>query len=113
MLHSGMDIPLQINQPPRHQGGVALNYRLNRWTMSGDLHYSDKAFWTDVFTPPFWGYTSAYRRVNARVSYRLPNRLWELWLSATNLFDEKIKSHVFGDTVRRKVTAGVHWQWEP
>ena len=113
LLDPGGNLPLQINQPPRHQSGVALTYHVNEWTVSGDLHYSDEAFWTDVLTPPFWGGTAAYRRVNARVSYRLPNRFWELWLSATNLFDEKIKSHVFGDTVRRKVTAGVHWQWQP
>jgi hypothetical protein len=72
-----------------------------------------RAFWADVLTEPFWGYTDAYSGVNARVSYRLPNRPWELWLSATDLLDEKIKSHVFGDTVRRKVSTGVRWQWQP
>lgn len=113
VLDNEMDLPLQINQPPRHQGGVSLTYRVNRWIVSGDVHYSDRAFWADVFTQPFWGYTDAYRSVNARVSYRLPNRPWDLWLSATNLLDEKIKSHVFGDTVRRKITAGMHWQLEP
>ena len=65
-----------------------------------------------MLTQPFWGYTNAYQSVNARVSYRLPSVPWELWLSATNLLDEEIKGHVFGDTVRRKVTTGVHWQWE-
>jgi outer membrane receptor protein involved in Fe transport len=110
VLKSGIDLPLQINQPPRHQVGVGLTYRVNRWIATGDVHYSGRAFWADVFTQPFWGDTDAYRSVNARVSYRLPNRPWDLWLSATNLLDEKIKSHVFGDIVRRRVTAGVHWQ---
>jgi outer membrane receptor for ferrienterochelin and colicins len=111
LLDSGTNLPLQINRPPRHQMGLGLTYRVNGWTVGGDVHYSDRAFWADVFTEPFWGYTDAYRAVNARVSYRLPNRPWELWVGATNLLDEKIKSHVFGDTVRRKVTAGVGWQW--
>ena len=113
LLDPGANLPLTINQPPRHQAAAGLTYQVNRWIVSGDVHYSDRAFWSDVFTPPFWGYTGAYRNVNARISYRLPNWPWDLWLSATNLLDEKIKSHVFGDTVRRKVTAGVHWQLEP
>ena len=112
-LDSGTDLPLQINRPPRHQGGVGLTYRLNQWTAAADVHYTGRAFWADVLTEPFWGYTDAYSGVNARVSYHLPNRSWELWLSATDLLDEKIKSHVFGDTVRRKVSAGVRWQWQP
>jgi hypothetical protein len=64
-----------------------------------------------VLTEPFWGYTDAYVSTNARVAYRLRASPWELWLSASNLLDEKIKSHVYGDTVRRKVTAGVNWRW--
>jgi iron complex outermembrane receptor protein len=112
-LDTGTDLPLQINLPPRHQGGVGLTYRINQWTAAADVHYTDRAFWADVLTQPFWGYTNAYTGVNARVSYRLPNRRWELWLSATDLLDEQIKSHVYGDTIRRKVSTGVHWQWGP
>jgi outer membrane receptor protein involved in Fe transport len=111
-LESGTSFPLQINRPARHQAGGGLTYADDRWSVAGDLHFTDRAFWSDVFTEPFWGYTDAYVNVNSRVSYRLRRVPWELWLSATNLLDEKIKSHVFGDTVRRKVTAGVRWQWE-
>jgi hypothetical protein len=62
-LESGTDLPLQINRPPRHQGGVGLSYRFDRWSASGDVHYTGRAFWADVFTQPFWGYTDAYRSV--------------------------------------------------
>jgi outer membrane receptor protein involved in Fe transport len=111
-LESGTNFPLQINRPARHQAGGGLTYSDDRWSVAGDLHFTDRAFWSDVFTEPFWGYTDAYVNLNARVSYRLRSVPWELWLGATNLLDRKIKSHVFGDTVRRKVTAGVRWQWE-
>jgi outer membrane cobalamin receptor len=111
-LDSGTNLPLQINRPPRQQGGAGVTYSATRWNVGGDVHYTGRAFWADVFTEQFWGYTDAYVAVNARASYRLPNRAWELWVSATNLSDEKIKSHVFGDTIRRKITGGVRWQWE-
>ena len=110
VLTSGTAVPLQINRPPRHQVGGGLTYVTDQWTAAGDVHFTDKAFWSDVLTEPFWGYTDAFVSVNARVSYRLRSRPWEVWLSATNLFDEAIKSHVFGDIVRRKISAGLRWE---
>jgi outer membrane receptor protein involved in Fe transport len=111
-LTTGTTIPLQINQPARHQVGGGLTYVTDRWTAGVDAHFTDKAFWSDVLTEPFWGYTDAFVNVNARASHRLGGGAWEVWLGATNLFDEAIKSHVYGDTVRRKVTAGLRWQLE-
>jgi outer membrane receptor for ferrienterochelin and colicins len=107
------EFPLQINQPAKHHGGGSLSYSAGQWSVAGDVHFTDRAFWADVFTEPFWGYTDSYLNVNARMSYRLRAAPWELWMSATDLFDQKIKSHVYGDIVRRKVTAGVRWQWKP
>jgi outer membrane receptor protein involved in Fe transport len=109
-LRSGTNIPLEINRPAKHQTSGGFTYFTNRWSASGDIHYTDRAFWADVLTEPFWGYTDAFVSVNARVAYRPRGSAWELWLSAANLLDEKIKSHVFGDTVRRKITAGLHWR---
>ena len=112
LTHDTM-LPLQINRPPRHQGGVGLSYVGGPWTLGGDIHLRDDAFWADVLTPEFWGRTDAYWSVNARASYRLARSPWELWIAGTNLFDEPIKSHVYGDILRRKVTGGVRWQWAP
>jgi iron complex outermembrane receptor protein len=105
-------IPLTINRPARHQFGGSLTFTDKQWTIAGDAHFTDKAFWADVFTEPFWGTTPSFVATNARVSYRIANRPWEIWAAATDLLDEKIKSHVFGDTVRRKIAAGVRWQWD-
>jgi iron complex outermembrane receptor protein len=104
-------IPLTINRPARHQFGGSVTFTDSQWTVAGDMHFTDKAFWADVFTDLFWGTTPSFVATNVRVSYRIANRPWELWAAATDLLDEKIKSHVFGDTIRRKVTVGVRWQW--
>ena len=71
---------------------------------------TNRAFWSDVLTEPFWGYTDAYVNVNARGTYRLGGQPWEFWVSGTDCSIAKIKSHVFGDTIRRKVTAGIRWK---
>jgi outer membrane receptor protein involved in Fe transport len=103
--------PLQINRPAKHQAGGGVIYTAPRWTAGGDIHFTDRAFWADVLNEPFWGYTSSYVAVNARATYRPRQQPWELWVSSTDLFDRKIKTHVFGDTLRRKITAGIRWQW--
>jgi outer membrane receptor protein involved in Fe transport len=111
-VQSGTPFPIEVNRPSRHQGALSLAYLADQWTASGQLQYTDRAFWADVFTQEFWGYTDSYVNVNARLSYRPPNTPWEVWLTATNLFDERIKSHVYGDTIGRKVTAGIRWEWD-
>lgn len=104
------ELPLQINQPASNQGGVTVTYRRQPWAATGEFYFTGRAFWADVFTQPFWGFTDAYSSINARLSYRPRKWPGEIWLSATDLFDEKIQSHVFGDIIRRKVTAGVRWE---
>jgi hypothetical protein len=47
--------------------------------------------------------------VDAQASYRLP-RAWEIWVSATDLLDQKLKTHVYGDTIRRRIMAGLRWR---
>jgi iron complex outermembrane receptor protein len=109
LLESGTNLPLQINRPARHQANGSLSYISDRWTVGTDIHYTGRTFWADVLTEPFWGWADSYVGVNARVGYRVPARPWELWVAATDLFDEKIKSHVYGDIVRRKVSGGIRW----
>jgi outer membrane receptor protein involved in Fe transport len=104
------EFPMEINRPPTHSGGGHASYATERWSAAADMNYTGRAFWSDVFTEPFWGYTESFVAFNARVSAHLPGSALELWLSGTDLLDEKIKSHVYGDTVRRKITAGMTWR---
>ena len=119
-LKSGIDAPLQINRPPRHQLAGGASFVTAQWSASVDANFGDDAFWADVFTEPFWGYTDAFVNVNAHTTYALGRRstspgqpAWRVWVDATNLLDRRIKSHVFGDVIGRKVTAGIRWHWLP
>lgn len=111
-LKSAAPFPLQVNRPAKHQAGGGVMYKAERWTAAGDLHFTDRAFWADVLDAPFWGSTNSYVAVNAHATYRPHLQPWELWVSSTDLFDRKIKTHVFGDTLRRKITAGIRWRWQ-
>jgi hypothetical protein len=76
------------------------------------VYYTGSAFWADVLTPEFWGTTSSFVAVNAGASYRFGNQPWEVRVDATNLLDENIKRHVYGDIIRRRVSVGLRWRWD-
>jgi outer membrane receptor protein involved in Fe transport len=103
---------LQINRPSRHLAGGSAIFASKGWTASGSVYYTGSAFWADVLTPEFWGTTSSFVAVNGSASYRFGNQPWEVRVDATNLLDEDIKRHVYGDIIRRRVTVGLRWRWD-
>ena len=102
--------PLQINRPARNKASAGVTYARDAWTASSDVTYTDRAFWADVLTEPFWGYTDSLVNVDALARYQLPAKAWRVWVSATDLLNRRIKSHVYGDTITRRVMAGIDWQ---
>jgi len=103
--------PLEINRPSKNRFSVGGTYAHGQWALSSDLSYTGRAFWADVLTQPFWGYTDSFVNVDAQVRYRLRARSWEFWTSATNLLDSEIKAHVYGDTISRRVMVGLDWRY--
>jgi outer membrane receptor protein involved in Fe transport len=102
--------PLEINRPARNKASVGATYARDAWTVSSDLTYTGRAFWADVLTEQFWGYTDSFANVDAQARYQLPGDAWQVWVSATDLLNRRIKAHVYGDTITRRVVAGLNWQ---
>ena len=100
-------IPLVLNRPPRHQAGASVSWQRPRWYGSLGLTYTDSAFWADVLDSRFWGTTDSYVLANVGLGFRVPAANAEVTLNATNLFDKTVQQHIFGDLIRRKVTAGL------
>jgi outer membrane receptor protein involved in Fe transport len=101
--------PILVNEPPAHQASGAIGWRRAAWNGSLNVIHTDRAFWTDVLAsdPRIRGYSDAYTLVNVSVSYAIPRRPIELIVKATNLFDQSIQQHVFGDVIRRQVSCYV------
>jgi iron complex outermembrane receptor protein len=104
--------PLQLNQPPAHQASLSLAYSAARMHASVSGAYTARAFWSDVLDERFWGWTKDYVLVNGTVGVPLYRNQVELVIKGTNLTDNKIKQHVFGDIIGRRVAAElrVHWK---
>lgn len=105
-------LPLQLNQPPRHQWAFGIFRDGSEWRGSLNVAYTDEAFWSDVLDSRFWGTTDSYVLANGQVAVTLPGGNAEIVLSAINMFDRKIMQHVFGDILRRQVKTELRVGWQ-
>jgi iron complex outermembrane receptor protein len=103
--------PLVINRPPTNMINGGLIYSGARWQGSVDASYVDEAYWSDILDARFWGWTRSFFLLNARVGYPLRGTPARVSVSATNLLDRRIKQHVFGDIIGRKLSAEVRYRF--
>ncbi|HTL01237.1 MAG TPA: hypothetical protein VL243_03395, partial [Vicinamibacterales bacterium] len=74
-----------------------------RWLGALTVNYTDKAFWTDVLTSPFHGYTSAYTLVNGTFGVKWMGGKVTTSVKSNNILNRTVQQHVFGDLLRRSV----------
>jgi iron complex outermembrane receptor protein len=89
---------------PHHRVNLGVSYDRGRFFGAGTLNHVSGGFWTDVLTPSFWGPTQDYTLVGATAGVRFPASHLTFILKATNLLDQNVQQHVFGDILKRAVT---------
>jgi outer membrane receptor protein involved in Fe transport len=100
----------EINVPPAHRANVGGSWDRGHYFVNGNVSYQDKAEWRDVLDARTWGPTDSFTSVNAAVGVRL-NEKMTVSVTGTNLLNEKIQQHVFGDIISRKITAQVRFNY--
>ena len=75
------------------------------------MNYSDKAFWTDVLTSPYHGFTDAYTLVNGSFGVKWPSGKATTLVKVNNLFNKDIQQHVFGDIIKRSVVGELRLEY--
>ena len=98
-----------ISVPPSNRFNFGLSYDADRWYANGNVNLVDDAFWTDVELAR--GSTASFTQVNVAVGVRLNEDRVTLALSGSNIFDERVQQHVFGDIITRKVTGEVRFRF--
>jgi outer membrane receptor protein involved in Fe transport len=93
----------ETNLPPNNRFNAGLNFSYSRFLGNMSVTYTDEAFWQDVLDARFAGPTDAYTLVNAGVGVRWLGDKVTTSLKVTNLANEEIMQHVFGDVTRRQV----------
>jgi outer membrane receptor protein involved in Fe transport len=93
----------EVNLPPNNRFNAGFNFNVNRVFGNLAVSYTDEAFWQDVLDARFAGTTEAYTLVNAGVGVRWLSDKVTTSLKVTNLANEDVLQHIFGDITKRQV----------
>jgi len=111
VLLPGGDLIEPVNVPPTNRFNVGGSYSGQRFFASAVVNYQDEAFWTDVLDSRFWGPTDAFTSVGLGAGVYLAGDKVTLSVNGTNVFDEEILQHIFGDIIGRKWTGQVRFRF--
>ena len=106
----------ELAMPPHHRFNAGVNVNQRRFLGSASVNYTSKAFWTDVLSEPYHGYTNAFTMVNATVGWKWLNGKLITSLKGTNLLNDDnsqggIQQHIFGDIITRTVVGEVRYSF--
>ncbi len=112
VLPSATPYPLQkLDLPPTHRFNIGFNFDGTRLLGSTMVSYTDRAFWDDVLSTAFYGFTDPYTTVNAAFGIKWPRYRMTTDVKVTNLFNADIQQHVFGDILKRAAVAEVQFRF--
>jgi outer membrane receptor protein involved in Fe transport len=96
----------EISLSPANRFNVGVGFNNDRFLGSGTVNWTDEAFWVDVLDPSTFGATDAFTMVNATfgVKWGRDGRIITS-IKGTNLLNEEIQQHIFGDIIKRSVAA--------
>jgi iron complex outermembrane receptor protein len=98
-----------VNWPAKNRFNVGANVNYMKWFGNVSVNYTDEAYWQDVLDARFAGTTDAFTLVNAAIGYRWLNEKVVTSLKMTNIGNQEIQQHIFGDILRRQVVGEVRF----
>jgi outer membrane receptor protein involved in Fe transport len=103
VLDSSTPFPApELALPPTSRFNLGFNLDGPRFLGSATLNYSDSAFWSDVLSGPYHGFTDSYTMVNGSFGMKWSAGRITTLVKVTNLFNSDIQQHVFGDIIKRQ-----------
>ena len=93
----------RLNLAPAHRFNIGAS--LNHRRLLGDvaIHHATEAFWSDVLTSDFHGYSPAYTLVNLSAGLKWRDGRMTTLVRINNLLNRTVQQHIFGDLLRRSV----------
>ncbi len=102
-------LPTELSLPPTHRVNVGASLNGSRYLGNASVSVASAAFWSDVLTPEFHGYSDGYTMVNGSFGLKWNGGAITTLVKVTNLFNQSIQQHIFGDILRRTVTGEVRF----
>jgi len=89
--------------PPTNRVNVGVTLTGDVYLAGATVSYSGKGFWSDVLTSQYHGYSDAYSMVNVNVGRKWQGSRYVTSVKVTNLLNQDIQQHIFGDIMKRSV----------
>ena len=106
----GFDIS-ELNLPPKNRFNIGTSFTYARFLGNFSISYTDDAFWQDVLDDRYHGTTESYTLVNAGFGLRWLGDQLTTSVKATNLGNQDVKQHVFGDVIKRQIVGELRVQF--
>lgn len=101
----------EISISPPNRVNAGFSYDGPRFVGSGSVNWTDKAFWVDVLDRTTHGGTDAFTMVNALFGVKFNDGRVVASVKGTNLLNEKIQQHIFGDIIKRSVMGELRFKF--
>ena len=101
----------ELALPPNNRFNVGFNMSNRRLLASGTVNYTDRAFWADVLSSPYHGFTDAYTLVNGSFGVKFPSTKMTALVKVNNILNKDIQQHVFGDIIKRSVVGELRFEY--
>ena len=112
ILESDNPLPAtEVSLSPAHRFNVGATLNGDRFLGSATLNLVTRAFWADVLTPEFHGFSSGYRLVDGSFGVRWDDGRITTLVKVTNLLNQSIQQHIFGDILRRTIIGEVRFSF--
>lgn len=97
----------ELNLPPNNRVNVGFSVNAGRYFGDLSVNYQDDAYWQDVLDSRYAGWTDAFTLVNGSFGVRWAGGRLTTAIKATNLANQEVLQHVFGDVIKRSVLGEV------
>lgn len=94
----------ELALPPTSRVNLGLVLDNARYLGSASVNYVGKAFWSDVLTRPYHGYSDAFALVNMTAGMKWRQGGVTTLVRIVNLLNQDVQQHVFGDILKQSVS---------
>jgi outer membrane receptor protein involved in Fe transport len=100
-----------VNWPARNRFNAGFNFSYERFLGNLAVNYTDESYWQDVLDARFAGRTDPFTLVNAAAGVKWLGEKVVTSLKLTNLANQEVQQHIFGDIMRRQVVGEVRFNF--
>ena len=101
----------EIPQPAKHRVNAGLNAGIGALNLGVTASYQGRAFWTDVLTSDYHGWTEPFTMVNTSLSFDLLEGKLRPGVRVVNLLNQNIQQHIFGDVLKRQIIGQLRFRF--